>query len=492
MGLKSIIDVDINDETFRRFKGLFDQYQAHLAKMPAAWGKVDKEVNNTLNSLSSIMLAQNQLTREAADKERALANSAKVTEHSWGKITTFSGKFAKNILSATKNLLKWTGITTALGGLLGAGGLFGIERLASSVSSGRRTSLGLGTSYGSEKAFMLNYQRVVDPDFLGNVNDALHDQTKRFAFRAAGMRESDLRGDTADVAVRLINRLKQLVDKNPNLTGPGAAQMLQATGLGNFGSVEQMLRIKALSPEELAGLNKSFSANRNDFALSGSTQRAWTELSTQLGRAGQKIESVLVNGLTPLADPIKKLSDSVAQAIGAFLGSKNLVEFMPKLGKGIEDLGSYLGSEKFRQDVQTFATDIGTLAHSLHSVIGWFTTKSPSEAAAEARDNAARAEMRKRNGLDDPNYVPWYKRAWDAIKPGVNNPGNLMYPGLGIRQSFATPEEDIREMSKQLLRDQYTHHQDTLRKLIYGNKEWPGYTSTDRESYLSNLSKGLR
>lgn len=510
MGLKSVIDIDVNDENFRRFKDLYDKYNTALGKMPGLWKQSNKEMEAALAGAASVALAQNQLVKEIADKEKSLAAVSKTTDNSWKSIANSSGKFAKNILGATKEILKWTGIATAFGGLIGAGGLFGIDRLAASVSSGRRTALGLGTSYGSERAFALNYQRVVDPgSYLAAINDALHDQTKRYSFQALGLNERDLQGNTADIGVKLLDRAKQLVDRNPNLTGPGATQLLQASGLGNFFSVEDLNRIKGLSPQEFAALRQGYGADKTQLGLGSDTQQKWNNLYTQLGRAGQTIENVLVDGLTPLARPLGELSNSVASAIKAFLGSDTLKEWIPKLGEGIHNLGEYLGSQKFLTDMQTLAQDIGILAHSIHDALHWFSSSgdSPSSKAAAVRDQAAREAFLKKEGYhigpdgvavpNDPNALPWYKKLYspfvDAYKEQrANNVGNLMYPGTSIPKIFDTQDAGIRAMSRQLLLDQNVHGQDTLRKLIYGNDNWPGYTSTDREAYLANLSKGLK
>jgi len=55
--------------------------------------------------------------------------------------------------------------------------------------------------------------------------------------------------------------------------------------------------------------------------------------------------------------------------------------------------------------------------------------------------------------------------------------------------SYGTQGQGIMSAAAQLKRDEYVHHQTTLRQIIYGNKEWAGYTTTDRAAYLANVSK---
>ena len=40
MALKAVYDIDVDDTKFRKFKELFDKYQAALAKLPKDWEKV--------------------------------------------------------------------------------------------------------------------------------------------------------------------------------------------------------------------------------------------------------------------------------------------------------------------------------------------------------------------------------------------------------------------------------------------------------------------
>jgi hypothetical protein len=51
--LKSVIDIDIDDAKFQRFKALFDKYQAALAKTPDMWAKANKEQRATTGAATT-------------------------------------------------------------------------------------------------------------------------------------------------------------------------------------------------------------------------------------------------------------------------------------------------------------------------------------------------------------------------------------------------------------------------------------------------------
>ena len=44
-------------------------------------------------------------------------------------------------------------------------------------------------------------------------------------------------------------------------------------------------------------------------------------------------------------------------------------------------------------------------------------------------------------------------------------------------------------MSAQVTRDIDVHHQDSIRKLIGGNSAWAGWSNTDVDAYIANVSK---
>ena len=86
----------------------------------------------------------------------------------------------------------------------------------------------------------------------------------------------------------------------------------------------------------------------------------------------EKIENVLVEGLSDLTPGLTKLSDALTEALRAFLKS-------PELKKGIEDLTTYLGSDKIKQDVAAISGGLSKLAAAFG-----FLLKTPNEVIGEA------------------------------------------------------------------------------------------------------------
>src|SRR5581483_5133027 len=271
----------------------------------------------------------------------------------------------------TSNLIRIGSYIGLGGGLIGAGSLFGLDRLAGGVSATRRSGLGLGIGYGDQRAFSTNFGRLVDPEsFLSGVAGAKLDVTRRVGLLGAGLSEGEIGGDTGATAVALLKRLKSIADTtNPALY----AQVIQSRRLDQFTSPEDLQRLRNTGPAEFNRLVSSYGKDRSSFALGGNIAERWQDFSTQLSRAGENIEAVFVRGLTPLVPGITKLSDSVAKAVETLLSSDKLKGWLEQFGVGIEKFAKYLGSDDFETKVKSVVDNVAKLG----SAIGWLLGKLP-------------------------------------------------------------------------------------------------------------------
>ena len=247
MAIKSIIDIQVNDQQFKQFNQLFQTYNKQLGSMPLAWKNIAIAQGKGVQGFRDLVFEQ----AAAIGQQRIMAKAHEAALRllapqvtAWEKINRLMKSSVVTAADMTRELVKWSTITGAIGGLLGAGGLFGISRLAQGVADTRRTGLGIGVDYGQQRAFRTNFGRVVDPDaFLGGVNQSLTDVTKRVSLYNAGLGEKDLQGGAASVGARLLQRLKGLADQTPtNLLG----NVFSARGLGQFMSAEDFQRLGQL------------------------------------------------------------------------------------------------------------------------------------------------------------------------------------------------------------------------------------------------------
>lgn len=400
MTVKPIIDIDINDDAFKRFAELYAKHDAALKKAPDTWKvlfasiatgsaavvegieattesveHLTKSVEATTSSFGSTLAAIKRQGDEIEKIKRgtdATTRSAKEQAHSWRQMAHDAGEFAGKIGEATRSLLRWGTITGVISGILGGGGLFGIDRLAINAGNQRRESLGLGTTPGEKTAFDTNFGRVIDTDkFLSGVNEALHDVTKRVSLRTTGLTETDLAGkDTAQVASELLPAIKKLLDKTPDAE---LAQVLKAYKLDQVLTPQDAQRLKATPASELAGYQAQADIDRKNLELSKEQQKAWQDLQVQFTRAGVTIENTFIKGLTPLAPAIEKLSQAFTQAVADILSSPQLKVWIEDLGAGIKWLADYISSGDFKDAFVKTAKTIGEFATGVANIVSGFS-----------------------------------------------------------------------------------------------------------------------
>ena len=215
MVVRAVYDIDIRDGAFQKFNADFIRFQKLLKATPLDWREFAKAQQKGVKGFQELVALEvasigKQKLLNAAHEAAVRLTTQQATI--WQSISRSTKGAAGNIASMTSQLMKWTALTSVFTGLIGAGGLFGIDRLAQSVAGGRRSSLGLGVGYGEQKAFQTSFSRVVDPDsFLSNINEALHSAGGKASLFGAGLnRPGDLSGSTADVGIKFLERARAI------------------------------------------------------------------------------------------------------------------------------------------------------------------------------------------------------------------------------------------------------------------------------------------
>lgn len=417
MTTRSIIDIEIRDKAWKEFQSSFEKYRSAVAVAPKAVEQINKAIKTTIDTLkqtgkgarsvnteiAQTAEAQEKVKSAAVESAKSFAAiskiSSEVTKNTkrasvesqkfssilrkisaaqekirisavgtgkvFGKMAKSTGTLAKNIKAVTLDLLRWASLTSVFSGLLGAGGLFGLDRLAASVGGTRREAQGLGVSSGELQAARINYQKLVDVDsMLSKINEAKQDVTKRYAFSAAGLRPEDWENrNAADILKTLVPQIK-----NTMARGDGSKQYADAMGLTQFVDLETLNRLKSVTQEEIDAAQASYEADKKTLSLNEQTQRAWQNFQIQLTRAGNQIELSFVRGLTGLTGPLSKLSAAVAHAVDVFLSSPKIGEWVAKIGSALESFAKYLTSDDLEHDIKSFLEAVDVFAGSLWSV----------------------------------------------------------------------------------------------------------------------------
>jgi len=369
---KSIFEIDIQDEKAKAYFALVEKYQQSLAKMPGMWAKVALAEQPVVAALA----AQTQLLSKVVDGEKQVANQAQRAEKSWHGISTHAQRTADQLSRITLSLAKWTGLTGALGAIVGA---VSLDRIAGAVSGSRREAAGLGISYGQNQAFGLDLGRFVNAGaVLGASRNALFDITNPafVGLRAAGVPQGAIdSGNAATVSAELLKRLPGLFANTPRgLILPQA----RALGIDQFLGNDDIVRYLGANPQERQKQLQQFQNDSQTLNLQDKVTRQWQDFSTALGRAELGIENTFVKGLAPLAEPLSKLAGSVERATATFLNGAS--KWLEPFGQGIEKLAKYLVSDEFSKDLDDFKESVGNIAESASKLAGaikWVTDHLP-------------------------------------------------------------------------------------------------------------------
>ncbi|EPS6892368.1 lytic transglycosylase domain-containing protein [Klebsiella pneumoniae] len=450
MVAKSIVDIDVNDDKFVAFMERFREYQSALDDLPEAWrvaavgiGESSKQTEKAkgeakglgaeFNAVAEAILTINsgidRLNTNLEDSKKKQDEFNKSTRSAKGFLsdaTKDAKSLAGHIKEATASLLSWGGIVGIFTGVLGVGGLFGINRLAATTGAQRFTSLGLGTSIGALDSTAINYQKALGnpAGTLGAIRDSQMDLSKRWTFQAMGINNPDQ--DPAKLLPQMIRNARDIFVQNGS-----TLQGAQAHGLTNFFTLDDLNRFKNMSDEEITAMEKRAQQDARMLQITDQQARQWQDFNVQLDYSSQSIRNTFVRGLGPLTPQLSKLSDALAGAIDTVLKSPELGKWIDALAGGIERFGNYLASPAFTSDVESFMSGVKKLALTIMDVIGLFTgeisvsdfAKKHSSILSNDVHTDASGNHFVKGGLSDPDTpagAKWFTRqlySWSGTAP---------------------------------------------------------------------------
>ena len=445
MVAKSIVDIDVNDDKFVAFMERFREYQSALDDLPEAWrvaavgiGESSKqtekakgeakELGAEFNAVSEAILTINsgidRLNTNLEDSKKKQDEFNKSTRSAKGFLsdaTKDAKSLAGHIKEATASLLSWGGIVGIFTGVLGVGGLFGINRLAATTGAQRFTSLGLGTSIGALDSTAINYQKALGnpAGTLGAIRDSQMDLSKRWTFQAMGINNPDQ--DPAKLLPQMIRNARDIFVQNGS-----TLQGAQAHGLTNFFTLDDLNRFKNMSDEEITAMEKRAQQDARMLQITDQQARQWQDFNVQLDYSSQSIRNTFVRGLGPLTPQLSKLSDALSGAIDTVLKSPELGKWIDALARGIERFGNYLSSPEFTSDVLSFMDGVKRLGQSVSRLIDLFAGKislsefmsgSSSILGSSTREDAEGSQPYVPGSESDPRV--WGVLKWGKMASGV-------------------------------------------------------------------------
>lgn len=437
MVAKSVVEIDVQDEKFQSFLEKFNEYQKALEELPEQWrgavhglGETAKETERVRGSTEAITQAftdgvaaiasvNDGLDRLNGNLEKANKSQTELNKKTSG-VRNFLNKASKDakslaghIKDATTSLLSWGTVLGIFSGLAGAGGLWGMNRLAGSASAQRFTAMGLGTTAGGLNSSAVNYQRVLGNPVgtLGAIRDSQLDLSKRWQFNAMGVNPNQ---DPAALLPQMIKSARDIFVRNGS-TQQGA----EAYGLTNYFTLDDLNRFKNMSDAEIDAMAKQAQKDTQRLQITDQQLKQWQDFNVQLDRSKVSIGNTFIRGLAPLAPELGKLSDAFSGAIETVLKSPELGKWIDGLADGIRSFGNYLASPEFKKDVEAFMTGVERLATVIGKVIDWIAGKSN----ISVDDVKSHSSMLSNEPVTDPktgkSYVPGGQddpRVWGWLK----------------------------------------------------------------------------
>ncbi|MEH3354853.1 lytic transglycosylase domain-containing protein [Enterobacter kobei] len=438
MVAKSIVDIDVNDDKFVAFMEKFKEYQAALEELPEAWrglehGATDatketakaksegdllaKAFSDGASAILTINSGLDRLTESLDRANKSQEDFNKKTRSSKGFLsdaTKDAKSLAGHIRDATTSLLSWGGIVGLFTGVLGVGGLFGLNRLAATTGSQRFTSLGIGTSIGALDSTAINYQKALGnpTGTLGAIRDSQMDLSKRWQFQAMGINNPDQ--DPAKLLPQMIRNARDIFVKNGS-----TLQGANAYGLTNFFSLDDLNRFKNMSDEEIDAMERRAQKDAKLLQITDQQARQWQDFNVQLDYSGQSIRNTFVRGLGPLTPQLSKLSDALAGAIDTVLQSPELGKWIDSLAGGIERFGNYLASPDFTKDVESFMAGIEKLGALIGKVYDWVVGKTEISVSDVTSGSSILGNQEVKDPETGKSYTPGSEddpRVWGWLK----------------------------------------------------------------------------
>jgi hypothetical protein len=427
MPLRSVYEISMDDSKVRDF---FDAFSAHREEVGGAgeeWAKAFQRAGTAAQGVTQYLkqfesefkdlgetatkAAKDQAAAmgEVADAARKAATwqaqfgaAVSTGSHHLGTAAKSARSIAGDLAEGTRWLMKWTGISTAIGGLVGAGSLFGLDRLAAGAGDRRFQAQGLGVqNSANQQAFSLAYSRVVDPtSFLSNVASAKSDYTKAKTWVSLGIGPDQLKNlDTVDLAKLALERMQSVWRAQPD----HSTQMMTALGLDNLGGMENLRRLMAADP----GLGKEgtqYGQLKRELYVPDSEQQAWQDFSIQLHAAGDKVVNAFIDsfGKAHLPEELSKLSDAASEAIRTFLTAPQLKVWLDELGEGLKNTATFMTSKEFEDDVHEFIAAIGDMGRAIR----WFLTVTGFKATFLSSSDVPEVDLQKWGVTSGP-YNPY-------------------------------------------------------------------------------------
>ena len=390
MAVKSIIDVDVNDDQFKSFMEMFKKYQDAIKKLPGAWGETEKAVGLARNKMEEMAGIIQKQTREQEKMRREIDK----TNYAMGLLHKTTDKVYSRIKSTTADLFKWSGAVSILSTVVGAFSLAGFDQLARSASQARSQSMGIGIAPGQLQAANINYARFggATPT-LSRIAEMQSSDVEKNYLRLLGISDEDIKSKSA---FELLPQVLQGVGSGyQRLMEAGTTFNAGAYGYDQFGLSTHQLRqyAEASRTGELATLSSQLPGRAAAIGGSEDVYRRYQDFITRIDTSWTALQSTLISKLEPLSAPLATLVDAFKNLAASALSSDGFKNNLKRFADWINDFAVRIGTDEAKKNMEAFANRVGEVVAGLGRMVEWLASWFPERQIAPSSPSHG----------DDPN-----------------------------------------------------------------------------------------
>jgi hypothetical protein len=362
---KSIIEVEIKDGAWKRFQRQVESHRKNLAEMPHQWGAIGKAMRKTADEGARIIARikeQVRVLKETKTISGKITLALKGVDRTLTSIGRKTSNWARHLKDVTKSILSWVPVFGIISGLMGAGGLFGLSRLAASVTQGSITAAGAGSTYGGAKAAGISYAPALGGE--GAVTSLLNrvaeeQRSGGVMFRRLGMSEAQWKGKgSSDVLGPLLQAIQRKYKEGPEAT---AKLRMEAFAPGiDFATIMRTAKMN------IGAMQREYEARKHLLDLSQGTQDSWMRFHRALETAGERLQNIFARALGgKLLSAIERFTNGLLRAASILMNSPLIRNMIAGAGKSLETGAKYLTSQEFQTDFKGFLTNMSDIVDAL-------------------------------------------------------------------------------------------------------------------------------
>ena len=418
MAIQSVIEIDVLDEKFKAFQKEFEKYKKSTKESTKEWKEVNTFIGKALNQ-------QKEFNKSLKDGVKQLKEAATLT-------SAIAGDMAGIALSAAK----WVAYSVI-------GGYTAMGALAYRANAVTKESSALGISRAQLRSARVYGDPYYDnmEGMMGNIQDLQTSLGGRWKI------DRLLGGDSSKNAyenlVPIFNRIRE---SKATSGGFVDVAMGQNPAFANVASKQDIQTIWNMSEQRYKAFTSGLNKGAGQFPNEEKNAQAWTNFWIAITKTGQLLESKLINVLSKLTEPLAQLTEAVADALVAFLGSKEVEDAIKNFTAELKNPENQKSLRDFFEGILMIGKAIAYIISKIPNSVKWVAEKGSAVADYFEKAGEANNKWYEQYKKDAPNNVLHpYPLNLEKVDPELVNTAKRL--GLAITSGYRT-EEHARDIGK--------------------------------------------